>query len=441
MKVYLSFLGTGNYIPCVYQRPGDANDLDVVKFVQTATRKKLAPDADQTLIFCTVDAKTTHWDGLCNEFREHGLPDPKRVDVPNGSDMEEIWKIFQIVSDAVPEQAEIVFDPTHSFRSLPIIMTVLLNYLSVAKGTRLAGCYYGAFEILGRASEVESQFPDPQNRKAPIFDLTAFFRLNDWAQSIQAFERYGVAGRLKELARRELDPFLRNRETCPPDVDNLRRLVDNVAEFAENVRSSRLKEIMQYDFPAKIRNRLVAPIQQSSLKPLEPVLGRLKPVFADYGDKEILNGLRAAQWAYDHDLVPQGYTLLQETLVSHYTALLNDDFANLKKSATDKPFSAKDKRDYVSGVLAWNDKKKWTKDNPAFAVAIRDRIGMEVIGKYQSLKEGRNDINHGGTTDQATGSEQLRNGLKKALDYFLDNQDKLVLGCASAPPPAESPAP
>lgn len=432
MKVYLSFLGTGKYIPCVYQPTNDTTDSDVVTYVQTATRKKLAPDADQTLIFCTVDAKTTHWDGLCNEFREHGLPDPKRVDVPNGSDMEEIWKIFQIVSDAVPEQAEIVFDPTHSFRSLPIIMTVLLNYLAVAKGTRLAGCYYGAFEILGRAGDVENQFPDPQNRKAPIFDLTAFFRLNDWTQGIQAFERYGVAGQLQKLALRELKPLLENRETCPPDVDNLRRLIDNVAEFAENVRSSRLNKIVQYDFPAKIRNRLVAPIQQSSLKPLEPVLGRLEPVFADYGDKEIMNGLRAAQWAYDHDLVPQGYTLLQETLVSHYTALLNQDLARLK--------TPKDKREFVSDVLAWNRKEKWTKKKPALAAAIRDRIDREVIGKYDSLTKKRNDINHGGTV-QATGSEQLRNCLKEALDYFLDNQDKLVLGCASAPPPAESPAP
>ena len=426
MKVYLSFLGTGNYIPCVYQRPGDANDLDVVKFVQTATRKKFAPNADRTLIFCTAEATRTHWTALCKEFHENGLPDPERVDVPNGSDMGQIWEIFQIVSDAVPEQAEIVFDPTHSFRSLPIIMTVLLNYLSVAKGTRLAGCYYGAFEILGRAGDVENQFPDPQNRKAPIFDLTAFFRLNDWAQGIQAFERYGVAGRLKELASRELAPLLGNPETRTPDVDNLRRLVGNVAKFAENVRSSRLGKIMLYDFPTEIRARLDAPIQMPSLRPLEPVLRRLEPVFADYGDKEILNGLHAAQWAYDHDLVPQGYTLLQETLVSHYTALLNQDLAGLK--------TPKDKRVFVSDVLGWNRKEKWTKENPALAAAIRDRIGMEVIGKYQSLKEGRNDINHGGTTDQATGSEQLRNGLKKALDYFLANQAKLVLGSPSAPP-------
>jgi len=426
MKVYLSFLGTGNYIPCVYQRPGDANDSDVVKYVQTATRKKLAPDADRTLIFCTAEATRTHWTALCKEFHENGLPDPERVDVPNGSDMGQIWEIFQIISDAVPEQAEIVFDPTHSFRSLPIIMTVLLNYLAVAKGTRLAGCYYGAFEILGRAGDVETQFPDPQNRKAPIFDLTAFFRLNDWAQGIQAFERYGDAGRLKELASRELAPLLGNRETRTPDVNNLRGLIDNVATFAENVRSSRLGKIMLYDFPTKIRARLAAPIQMPSLRPLEPVLRRLEPVFADYGDKEIMNGLHAAQWAYDHDLVPQGYTLLQETLVSHYTALLNQDLARLK--------TPKDKREFVSDVLAWNRKEKWTKKKPALAAAIRDRIDREVIGKYDSLTKKRNDINHGGTTDQATGSEQLRNCLKEALDYFLANQAKLVLGSPSAPP-------
>ena len=433
MKVYLSFLGTGNYIPCVYQRPGDANDSDVVKYVQTATRKKFAPDADRTLIFCTAEATKKHWTGLCKEFHENGLPDPERVDVPNGSDMGQIWEIFQIVSDAVPEQAEIVFDPTHSFRSLPIIMTVLLNYLAVAKGTRLAGCYYGAFETLGRAGDVETQFPDPQNRKAPIFDLTAFFRLNDWAQGIQAFERYGDARRLQDFATQELAPLLSNPETRTPEVKNLRGLVDNVAEFAENVRSSRLVEIQNYDFPEKIKARLEAPIQMPSLKPLEPVLRRLEPVFNDFGNHEILNGLRAAQWAYDHDLVPQGYTLLRETLVSHYTALLEGDLASLKKSGTGRLFSDKHKREYVSDVLAWNDRDEWNKEDPVLAASIRARIDKEVVRRYRSLTSMRNDINHAGT-DQATGHEQLRNALKKALDYFLANQAKLVLGSPSAPP-------
>ena len=89
------------------------------------------------------------------------MPEPEKVGIPGGSSVEEFWEIFETVNEHIPEEAEIVFDVTHSFRSLPLIMSVLLNYLEVVKGTKLVGCYYGAFEVLGRAADVEKEYPDP----------------------------------------------------------------------------------------------------------------------------------------------------------------------------------------------------------------------------------------------------------------------------------------
>jgi len=141
-KTYVSFLGTGTYKPCVYLKPDEpASDSGVVTYVQTAMRKLVASDAEKTLIFCTRDATETHWQKLCAEFEAHGLPEPEKVDIPDGSNNEEFWEIFKTVNENIQEEAGIFFDVTHSLRSLPLIMSVLLNYLEVVKGTKLVGCY------------------------------------------------------------------------------------------------------------------------------------------------------------------------------------------------------------------------------------------------------------------------------------------------------------
>lgn len=413
MKTYVSFLGTGAYVPCVYLKPDETtSDSGVVTYVQTAMRKLVARDAEKTLVFCTKAATEKHWQQLCEEFARQGLAEPERVAISDGSNMKEFWEIFETVNAHIPERAQIVFDVTHSFRSLPLIMSVLLNYLEVVKGTRLVGCYYGAFESLGRAKDVEKNYPDPTDRRAPIFDLTQFFLLNEWVRAIRAFERFGDAGDLNELAKQVIQPLLAKEETRTTEIVELRKLTGALDNFTQQVRSSRCNDIQTFEFKKHILNRLDAARACNVLPQLTPVLDKLDGVFAKYQDKDLKNGMHAARWAFDHDLIPQGYTLLQETVVSHFTQKFDTDLKQLYPEDEIK------RRDYMSSVLAWRNKDPWEKDDSERAARLKKEIKQEVQPQYDILTQGRNDVNHGGLGHNAKTAKKLKDDLGKAIEKF-----------------------
>ena len=87
-------------------------------------------------------------DGLKQQFREEfGDRIPiSAVLIPQGSDTEEMMEIFQTIYKMVSFGEEIVFDVTHSFRSIPFLAASVLNYAKTMKNCSLRGIYYGAFE-------------------------------------------------------------------------------------------------------------------------------------------------------------------------------------------------------------------------------------------------------------------------------------------------------
>ena len=68
------------------------------------------------------------------------------VKIPNGENEEEIWEIFNALYNNIGEGEEILFDVTHAFRSIPIIMMSVMNYIKVMKSCVLGNISYGAFE-------------------------------------------------------------------------------------------------------------------------------------------------------------------------------------------------------------------------------------------------------------------------------------------------------
>lgn len=113
------------------------------------------------------------------------LPQAQALPIANGETEEDSWNLFQTVADAVPEGAEVIFDVTHGFRSLPIVTLLALSYLRIVKGVQLRAVVYGAWQA-GQDT-------------TPIFDLTPFAALLDWAQAASRFQDTGDARLFKEL--------------------------------------------------------------------------------------------------------------------------------------------------------------------------------------------------------------------------------------------------
>jgi len=150
-RVFLSFLGTNNYVDCYYKFNGEKGSL--VKYIQQDILKRFAFDAG--FIFTTEESRKKNWE----DYPHYGDKDINKglktrlskytyisqVDIPFGKNEVELWEIFQILYDKIEEGDEIVFDITHSFRSLPMLTMVFLNYVKLLKKVKVLGIILRCF--------------------------------------------------------------------------------------------------------------------------------------------------------------------------------------------------------------------------------------------------------------------------------------------------------
>jgi hypothetical protein len=158
------------------------------------------------------------------------------VPIPKGSTEEELWQIFDIVSDNVPREARVVFDVTHAFRSLPFVIFGIINYLRQTRAIHLERIIYGAYNA--REAGLDGL------EHAPVFDLTMLLDLHEWLNAVQSFtirsEGDKLANLLEEAHRR---PWLLSRGKV--DLPrNLQIMAGYIKEFSQCVRLLRPLEAL-----------------------------------------------------------------------------------------------------------------------------------------------------------------------------------------------------
>jgi len=124
-KVFISFLGTNNYTPCVYSYGSSRSSA--VEFVQSALTEMFCTNwtkEDKVLVFITKEAEEKNWVKLQQEWHVD-TSITKGVFIPSGKNEEEIWQIFQIIYDCLEKSDELYVDITHSFRSIPLLASSL----------------------------------------------------------------------------------------------------------------------------------------------------------------------------------------------------------------------------------------------------------------------------------------------------------------------------
>lgn len=175
--ILLSMLGTTDYkeVVCTW---GEKKACPS-KFFQTALAEWF-PDA-QVMILVTQEAKEKHGKAI-----GESLPNAQLIDIPPGMNEAEYWEIFNTIERHIPSEAELVFDLTHGFRSLPILALLAANFLRVAKQVRVRHVLYGAYEA--RSGDT-----------APVFELTPFITLLDWASATDRFLDTGDGGKLADI--------------------------------------------------------------------------------------------------------------------------------------------------------------------------------------------------------------------------------------------------
>lgn len=146
-NVLLSFLGRNDYEYCFYTYRGQRSSY--TRFVQTAIYELFRSEEPMdVIIFATKEAKESNWndkirdgqqvEGIKTAFQRIA-PEAtvKLVEIESGQDESANWKLFDSIIAEIGEGDTIYFDITHSFRSIPFVALIVLNYARLVKKRRL----------------------------------------------------------------------------------------------------------------------------------------------------------------------------------------------------------------------------------------------------------------------------------------------------------------
>lgn len=415
-NVYISLLGTNDYLPCNYLA-GDRRIAENVRFVQEATIRHRCADwtaEDRILIFTTGEAFKKNWldDGRSEKGTREGLetrleamgaaPSITRVDIPEGKNVDEIWGIFNSILDNLGECDRVVFDITHSFRSIPMLVMVVLHYAKVMKRVNLEAIDYGAMETLGSVPQVKAM--DVKDRDVPLFDLTPFGNLLDWSLAIDRFLETGDAGAAARLA---------HAESARASSEGIKAVADRMIDFTMNVATCRGRELSRSAMALK---RAVADCKAEDARPaFRHLMELLEARLNDFQGDEVRDGIAAARWCLRHNLTQQGLTILQETLVSHLvTAAGLDPHDRLMRGIGPAAVvCAKLPQDQWRTPCAENV------DETRRVVAVlgnQPELGRLFKKPWNKLKAFRNDVDHAGFSDQPHDAQSFGRALQELIE-------------------------
>lgn len=445
-NVYLSFLGTNKYLKCIYTHP-ELSEQKPSRYVQTATlrlfdaaRDAEACNANVAYFFLTEEAKRLNWKKSgCNDPDDPSQPceglescidnlglrlNVEVKDIPRGENETELWEIFERVYGVIQKGDKITFDVTHAFRSIPMFALVILTYAKTLKEASIEKIYYGAFETLGTFQEAKSK--PLEERLAPIFDLTSFVYLLDWTVAVDRFFKTGDSSSIARLARDKALPILKSTKGQDQNAQELRRIADRLEELGGSLSTARLTKIGTV---ARLLAEKLDTFKSVDLvKPFEPLLSRLKDKISSFQEEDpVRDGIHAAKWCLEHNLVQQGYTILQETVLTHL----------LQKARCGLPPHKREIREVAGqAVKIYREKlnkEQWrspAKDHPDLTDSLLECIKcvnrtQDLVSLMDKLSARRNDLNHAGTTEGA--SEDWK-AFKKDLESLIRDVEQAISG-------------
>jgi len=160
------------------------------KYYQEALAQFYQPEQVYLFLTPTVETKcpgsgdqkegSSNWQQLQDRFSKK-YPNIELIpikNIPERNSPDDIWTIFNKVNQCLSEGDRVIFDITHSFRSVPIVALLAVSYFRVVRNITIEGLLYGAFEA-------------KENNIAPTFDLLPVVRLFDWLTATDQFLKTG----------------------------------------------------------------------------------------------------------------------------------------------------------------------------------------------------------------------------------------------------------
>ena len=280
------------------------------------------------LVFLTPESRAKNWQdsgpwdkggrpwarqGLYTRLKDLNPACPvEPVDVPECTSEDAIRALFGILLDHLDIGDRVILDASQAAWPGPILAMAVLQYARAAKDVRLQGIH-GALEIPGTGRSQE-ETPGEQ-RIVPLWDLTPYAHLLEWALALDRFMTSGDARHAAHLAREAAGPAFPSASHRHPGAHAIRDLAQSLQRFSLEIATCRGQALS--DAACRVKVDLEACTQAHGMAELAPLLERLGRNMASFaGTDSVGDGIRAARWCLDHDLIQQGFTILEETLVT-----------------------------------------------------------------------------------------------------------------------------
>lgn len=420
-RVFLSVLGVAFYETCRY-RKNDFTGSETL-FVQKSLLEYLQQqenwggENDLVLMLLTDLARKNNWDKnletrfcakLQKEVAYQGLEkilldmnlSYQDIAIPDGKDSEQMWEIFEVIFDELQEGDELYLDITNSFRYLPMLLVVLVNYAKLLKNVKVKAIFYGNYEARDKESNI-----------APIMDLLPLSVLQDWTLAASDYLRYGQVEKLFELSESSLLPILRNTETRTKDAEKLRSFVTKLKEIVEERTTCRGYAIVGSKNVRKLKCT-ASEIQKVTIVQLRPIFEKIKQSLTDFDAKEnVLNCIKAAKWCCANKLYQQATTMLEEGLGTFLCCHYQLDYRKMAN------------RDAIFGCISIKTQNKDIEENKANKELVEKILADDSVWGnkafvtiLQKIVQLRNDYNHAGFNENPFSAKTVIKTIEKLLD-------------------------
>lgn len=474
-KHFMAVLGTSLYEPVIYRMPWEKGEDEAKilekrehEFVQLAflegMREELKNGARAT-IFVTKGSKSSNWEdrkytgreidnppkwipkekniehlmktGLKTQIHELFGEDAEQiemVEIPDGKSGEEIKGIFKIIYDCIGEDEKLIFDVTHSFRSIPMIAISVLNYAKVLKKCVIGGVYYGAYE--------------PGKKIADVVDITYLNDILEWTSAADVFIKYGNAGPMNELVKMEKNR-LENKEKGR--FAALERKINSYEVFTGAIATCRGQNVDGWKLSNKDGRSIKSAVEvirknsndkalevQKEMELLVPLVEKVDEKMEPFQVEENYKiGMAVVQWCIDHNMTQQGYTALEETVktfLCHHYKLdegeedIRDGFIgnlvnSMKKWKMETQDTAEVRNQFYSQWMQENSGE--AEQRQEIAKLFIDNVAFDFLDNVGELKDIRNDINHFGMNARPMHTEDLKKKLIELKEKILRHMEDI----------------
>jgi len=303
----LTILGTGKYETTLYTWQ---NNQVETRYVAHALCEFFQPESVTVLV--TNEAKEAHFENL-QQILSPRFP-VNDILIPSGKTEEEVWQIFDAVVNVVEPNSKIIFDITHAFRSIPLLVLLASAFLQKARNVEIGGVYYGAFEA--------------NRQQPPIFDLTPAIKLLDWLTATDKFINTGSSLELGKLLSTIQQDFYRGgkQKTASFKPTRLQSFGDRIQALSRSIELVRPIDLIAES--TQLRKIPTTQLQDEVgefAKPFELLLNQIQK---DYGQfalidseqdnvkEELQKQFLLLRWYVDKKLTVQAILLGREWIVS-----------------------------------------------------------------------------------------------------------------------------